>query len=414
MRAAKVAGRAYAWALAIPAIPWAVTGQASAQERPVDIPETVVESLRPQGIRLGSFIAYPRLNANMRYDTNIYNRAEPTGDVVAVVRPAVRLASDFARHSLQFDVAAEGRRYFENPAENNEQWAARVDGTLDLANRFTLSPSVGFAQRIERRGTAGDQFRTDEPVSFQEADFGLRLGRMGGILEWQATVGTRKLTYDDATIDGAPLDQSFRNVSRDQASFRVDYHRFARFSLFGRVTGTRLRYDEGAQRNSKGFSIIGGVSYQVTDLIQVEAGLGYVTQESNNPSSPDLNALDYSLRGSWTPTPRVRVEVAGGRSIERGPLPAVSTVLESTVDATVTVALGERTLLGVQAGYVRDDYRGIDRRDTRYFAEATARYLITPHISALVGVGGRKQTAFGFGSREYDGATVRAGISLAL
>lgn len=394
--------------------PSVVATAAHAQDRPVEMPETVVESLRPEGLRFGSFIAYPRLNATLRYDTNIYNQPVADADTVAVVRPAVRIVSDLPRHSVQLDIAGEARRYFDNSAENNEQWAIRAGGVLDLANRFTVSPALGVARRIERRGTFGDQFRTDEPVSFLESDIGVRVARMGGVIEWQATIGSRRLMYDDATLAGVAFDQSFRDVRRDAASFRIDYRRFARLGFFARIAGTRLRYDEGTQRNSKGYSLLGGVSYQATDLLQVEAALGYVRQDSSNPASPDLNALDYSINASWTPNPRLRVELRGERSIERGPLPSVSTVLQSTIGGNVTYAVGNRMLLGLEGGYVRDDYRGIDRRDSRYFAEATARYLITPQLAAVVGIGGRKQTAFGLGSREYEGATVRAGITFAI
>lgn len=387
---------------------------ASAQDVPVDTPESLVRTLDAEGVPLGSFVLYPRVTADVRYDTNVYNRPGGEGDALLVVRPAVRLASDFGRHAIDFNLSAEGRRYFDNPDENSEQWAASSVARLDLANRFVLGANVGIADRIERRGTLGDEFLTDEPVSFREIVAGLSLARRGGILEWQLSANTRRSHFDDSTLAGVPIDFSFRDVRRDSASWRVDYRGFSRLGLMGRITGTQLRYDEGVDRDSRGVSAIAGVTYRVTNLIDVEAGFGIIHHKPENPAEEAINALDYSLAGIWTPTPRTQFALRGARAVERSPFPNASSVLESVLEAEGTYAVGDRTLLGLRAGTISESYRGIDRKQTRYFAEASARYLLAPKVQVFAAVGGRRQDASGFGARSYNGATVRAGVTMVL
>lgn len=395
-------------------VPAFLSGTAKAQDYPVEVPESVVEQTDPEGIRLGAMKVLPRVNFDLRYDTNIYNQRSKIDDGVAVVRPSVRLQSDFSRHALHFDAAAEGRRYLDTSAENSNQWSLSGGGRLDFADRFVLDGDFGVARRIERRGTFGDQFFTDRPVSYNEYGGGLRLSRGGGIIEWQIGASSRKLDYNDARQNGLPVDQSFRDVRRDAVTFRVDYRRSDIFGLFVRATGNRLAYDIGTGRNSKGFSVVGGVSYRITDLVTAEAALGYVKQDTRDPARPDISAMDYHVSVSWTPTARTRFELKGERTVERSPLMLGSAVLQSTLVGNASIALGSRTLVGLEAGFLRNEYEGFDRRESRVFAEATVTRTISTRIAAFVGVSARRQRGSGINPREYDGAAVRLGARIAI
>ncbi|MCJ2188397.1 outer membrane beta-barrel protein [Novosphingobium beihaiensis] len=388
--------------------------EAFSQDRPVDVPETMVEAFEPEGIRVQPFILRPRVTADVRYDTNIYNQPNHTSDTVAVVRPSIRLSSDFSRHALEVRASAEGRRYFETGAENSNQWSVQADTKLDLAERYFISTTIGEARRIERRGTFGDQFATDEPVSYNEFGARLQFGRSGGIVDWRVDAATRKLTYHDAQLDGVTLDQSSRDVRRDSLAARVGYRSSPALGFFMRVSGNRLRYDVNPVRNSQGFSVLAGIDYEVSDLVNVEAGAGYVLQNSDDPSESDIKAVDFNLQATWTPTARTKFGLRVEREVERSPFENTSSILRTTFAANASTAIGSRLLIGIEAGLVRNDYKGIDRTDTRYFAEATARYQLTPHLAAFAGAGVRKQDGSGLGARSYDGASIRAGISFVL
>lgn len=400
--------------LAGPLIPVLLPAAARAQDRPVAVPETVVEGLDPTGFRLGSFVALPRVNFDVRYDDNIYNRADKIEDGVAVVRPSLRVQSDFSRHQIRLDAAAEGRRYFDMTAEDSNQWALDAAGRLDFANRFVLAINTGVARRIERRGTFGDQFFTDRPVVYMDTGVGATLSRMGGIVEWQASVSTRNLEYKDASLGGVEIDQSYRDVRRDALAFRIDYRRSVKLGVFMRLTGTHLAYDLGSSRDSKGFSVVGGLSYRITDLLTVEGALGYVTQKMDDPRRSDIGALDYHLSVSWTPTPRTRFELKGERNVERSPLAIDAAVLQSTIIGTATIAVGSRTFVGLEVGFLRNDYDGFDRRESRIHGEATINRTVTKNIAAFVGFSGRHQRGSGINPREYDGLAARIGARMAI
>jgi hypothetical protein len=358
-------------------------------------------------------VVFPRANVDMRYDSNVYNRPDADNDVVVVARSGVRLTSDLSRHAFQVDGAAEGRRYSENSGENSNQWSLAANARLDLAQRITAGFDAGLARRIERRGTFGDLFLTDKPVSFHERRIGANIARTGGIVELQASIATRRLTYNDARVDKARVDQSFRDVNNDTASVRVEYRGFTRFGLFTRMTARRLRYEQGPERNSKGFSVVAGATYRLNDLLSIEAGAGFIRQDARNNGEGKFNSFDYSISADWTPTPRLRLTLQGERSVERSPIPTAISVLQSTLEGGASLAIGRSTLLELDAGMVRNTFDGIDRRETRVFAQLTARRRITSRLAGLVGVSGRRQSGSGLGHRTYDGAAVRIGINFA-
>ncbi|PNU04794.1 hypothetical protein A8V01_18680 [Novosphingobium guangzhouense] len=397
-----------------PLLPLLVPELARAQDHPVEMPETLVEGLEPKGIRLGSVIALPRVNFDLRYDDNIYNRPDKVSDGVAVVRPALALQTDLPRHSLRLDARAEARRYFDTPQENSRQWSLAGSTRLDFAERITLTLDSGIARRIERRGTYGDQFFTDRPVAFIDKNVSARIAQTGGVIEWQASIGTQKVDYRDALQSGVRVDQSFRDVRRDSMAVQVEYRRSTKLGVFVRAVGTRLVYDLGRERNSRGFSVLGGVTYRITDLVSMEAGVGYVKQNIRDPQRPDVSAVDYRVKFSWTPTPRARLELDGARTVERSPLALGATILQSSLVASGSLAVGSRTLVGLEVGFLNNDYNGFDRRETRLQGEFTVSHKLTPNVAAFAGLSGRHQRGSGVTPREYDGFAARIGARIAI
>lgn len=401
--------------LAGPLAQLVVPDSASAQDRPIESPEDLVRQEQLKGIPFGSFKLLPKINFDLRADSNIYDQQDgKRSDEIAVVRPAFTIDSDFARHSVRLDAAAEGRRYFKTPEENSNQWMVAGSGRLDFANRYELSGKVGVAGRIERRGTFGDQFRTDSPVSYRDVTAEANLSRSGRTIEWQVGVDTHDLKYRDASEGGVRVDQGFRDVRTSAANLRVEYRGFSRLGLFAQTSGNKLDYARDKGRNSTGYSVLGGATYRVTDLVKVEAGIGYMQQNVRDRQFGRYKGVDYHASVDWTPRSRVRFELEAARNVQRSPLEEGGAVLQSTLTARSAVAVGSRTLVGVEGGFLRNSYEGVNRREQRVFAEATVRHFVTRGVVAFAAASARQQRGSGIGPREYRGATIRMGVTFAV
>lgn len=395
----------------------AAFGSAQAQEYPVEQPETLVEQARPLGIRAGRFLISPRISAEARYDTNLYNLDAPrTSDVALVARPAVTIDPDLARHSLRLDIAGEIRRYVWTPAENSEQYFVQLSGRADLMERTAVTGHAFIARRIERRGTLGDQFQTDEPIGYLEREVGLGVARTGGRLELRIDGAINRKTYADSTSGGVPVDQSTRNGNQKRAKLRIDYNFSPALTLFGEGAVTYIDYDREptGPRGSASYSGQAGARIEISPLTNVEVSLGYFKTDFADPAQPGFDGLAYAVTANWSPTPRLKFALSGARAVQRSPVRDADAVIETEFRLSAIQALGSRLLVGLDAGFLIDDYRGIDRHEQRWFTELSLRYLINTRFALFAAAGYRSQTGSGLGARSYDGATVRAGLRWAL
>ena len=389
-------------------------GSANAQVSQLNTPEDLILSSQPTGLLAGSVTIYPRISAETVFDNNIYNReTAELDDVVFLLSPQVVISPSLDRHELQLYLGSEIRRYATIAEENSEQFVGRVSARLDLPDRTTVSSSLTLAQRIEGRGTFGDQFATDEPVSYFERGARIEVSRRGGTLGLSGAVAAVARDYDDATIGGVPLDQSSRDLRQASAQLRADYALGPKIRMVAVLSGNSVRYPnrpEG-ERQSSGFSARVGTRFEVTDLIEVEGTVGYLKQDFDSPFAQDFSGVDFGVSGTWTPTPRSLFRLEAGRSIERSPFSNVAGVVQTELRASGQYALGSRVTAEATVMIAESDFRGIDRTDRSYEAEAIIRYSFPGPLSVFGGAGYRKQDSSGAFARDYDGASVRAGVS---
>ena len=395
-----------------------VQGAAQAQPLGVDTPESLLLRPETQGVRVNGVVVYPRIEFDLEHDTNIYNTDTfEVEDTVFVARPSVAVQPDLDRHQIRLEADALIRRYFDTTTENSDQWAVGARGRLDFAERTAAYGSLRYAQRIESRGTFGDQFLTDEPISYDVLEARASVERTGGMLELRGGGNWAKVRYDPSTLNGEPLPNTFRDEDTLGGFVRADYRATGRLRTFVELNASQTDYTDDpidAPRDSDGFGVLVGVRSEVSDLIDAEAAVGFAHRSFEDPTVDDFNGFNFRVSGRWTPTPRWLFGLEGARSFERSPLIEVPAVLQTRLRAVAQRSLGRRLLAGVEVTYDNWDYQGIDRQESRFGGELTLRYLVFDQLTALAGAGYRKQTGSGDMPREYEGASFRVGLAVSL
>ena len=385
---------------------------------PVEV-TTPIEMFDPDagdGVRISpSLILYPQATADLTYDNNIYNfDINEVEDVVASFRPTLVLETDRARHGLRAEVGGEIRRYFDTSAENSEQFRATVNTLLELGYSIDVETTAGYRRGIERRGTAGDAFFSDAPVVFHDKTAGIEISREGNQLALSASAAVLKRDYNDTSVSGVPIDLSFRDVQVRTARLRADFSASERTSIFAETGVNAIDYEVPIfpERDSSGYDILLGVTHEVTALVEIEAGVGFIRQNFEQAGIDAAEGVNFRLAASWTPRPVWRFTASATRDVDPSQVQESPAIIASEFRLKAERAVGDRVLLEAEVGYREEDFRSSPRQDELFFVSASATYRLTDNVGVFASAGYRDQNGGDFG-RTYDGVATTIGIRAA-
>lgn len=385
---------------------------------PVDVvtPIEVFEPDAGDGLRLSpGFLFHPQITASVSYDSNVYNvDTGKTSDGFTSLMPAFVLKSDFSRHGLELNGGAEFRRYFDTSGENSEQYYANALAKLELGYGINVEPYVGYSEGIEIRGTAGDLFQTDRPIEFRDRKVGIKVSRTGHKLELALAGDLLNRRYSDAQSGSTIIDLSTRDVEIRNANARAELGLDSRIKAFVEIGGNEVDYRIASEPspNSSGYYALGGVALELTSLVDLEVGAGYIRQNFDDPSVSPAKGLNYRLAAKWTPTPQWRFTASADRTVDASISLDTPAIIASNFKLTAERVFGDRLLVVAEAGYAEDDFRASPRKDKRFVVNSSAHYRLTDNVGIIATVGYRDQSGGLFG-RDYDGFSTSLSIRAA-
>ncbi|MGB5076317.1 MAG: outer membrane beta-barrel protein [Sphingorhabdus sp.] len=386
---------------------------AHAQNNEVVTPVDLFEPERGDGFRISSsLLLLPSIESDLTYDDNVYNSNQAELDDFALsFRPRLNLRTDLARHQFNLTSGADIRRYADIKGENNNQFDVQGKGIFELAQRTEVIADAGFRRGIEQRGTAGDQFLTDEPVAFDRTFGGLMVRRQGGFLELTAEGRIAETRYRDAKINGLPVDLSERDSTVMRARVRGSAPSSHYSRIFVEASINKVDYSQSLplQRDSDGFGVLAGMLLRLTNLVDLEVGVGYIRQKFDNPSIKDVRAVNFRLQVEWTPRPDWQLAAAATRVIDPGMRLDVPAIVRSDFSLDARKTIGDRTLISVELGISDEEYQGSGRKDVRFNASAKAHYRLTKNVGLIASIGWRKQDGNALG-RDYRGVAATLGV----
>ncbi len=384
-----------------------------AQNNDIVTPVDLFEPERGDGIRVGpGLLLLPSIETDVIYDDNVYNSSQSQqDDVVVSIRPRFTLRTDLPRHQFSLTGGPEIRRYAKLKGENSEQFDIQGKAIFDLAQRSEIIADAGFRRGIEQRGTAGDQFLTDEPVAFNRKFAGLLVRRKGGFLELTAEGRIAETRYRDAKINGLPLTLSERDSRVMRARIRGSAPSSHYSRIFVEASLNRVDYIESAslQRDSDGYAVLAGMLLRLTNQLDLEVGAGYIRQKFDNPAIKGVSAVNFHLQVEWTPRPDWQITAAANRVIDPSFRLDVPAIVHSDFTLEARKAIGDRMLVTVELGISDEKYQGSGRKDLRLNSSAMAHYRLTDNLGLIARVGWRKQDGNALG-RDYNGVSATVGV----
>ena len=377
----------------------AVPGVVAAQEAPprgVNVADRERPDYDPIGIRAGGFIIYPSVTGSVEYDDNLFRRdTNEVDDFVFSVAPEVVAESQWSRHALNVGAALTSSFHEENDNDDVTDYSVFSDGRLDVTRDTFLEAAVSYAVAHEDRGSPDLPGAAAEPSEFATLRGAVDLTHRFNRLSIRPGFTYTDIDFDDVgLIGGGSLNNDDRDRDLQEYRVRVGYDVSPGLQTF--VTGRyrEVEYDNFddnlggggvARRDSDGYDVLGGASFDLGAVARGEVAVGYTEREFDSALLSTVDGFVYEAGIEWFVTELTTVTLGGARTVEETTINNASGFLSTSVALGVDHELMRNVLIGADAYWANSDYEGITREDDVYGIGVEGTYLINRNLRATLG-----------------------------
>lgn len=405
-------------ALALPSVSAQAQTDYFARDRNVSVKDRPHPEYEALGVRWGSFRAYPRVQADIGYDSNIFaTDTDEQSDTLIRLAPGVEVESDWSRHSLTAFAKGQSTWSASYGSENYQTWSVGTAGRLDLRRRTNLGGGMDYAREVEPRTSSNSPQSIAEPIRYNRAQAYVTGSHSFNRLRFSGRGDVRSYDYHDGvTLAGVPVPQSDRDQTTYEITGRADYAVSPATAVFARVSFNDRSYDAAGtaltpKRDSSGVNAIVGVDFELTNLIRGEAGVGYLDQSFDDPLYGSTSGLSTRVRLEYFPTQLLTLGLNADRSVGDSGVPGSGGYLSSTVQLTADYELRRNVIVEARAGFAQEDFDAIDRQNDRWFGGVRATYLLNRRLGVTAAYDFENRRSSGF-DRTNDFNTHRFVLSL--
>lgn len=374
---------------------------------------TVRERPRPEyealGVNAGGFVVYPRIQVEAEYNDNVLSsETDEQSDTLFRIKPDVTITSDWGRHALTAFARANTSRYVDLTSENTTDWNAGASGRLDLVRDANIVIGADTGRQTESRASTNTPLLTVKPIRYDASQAYIAAATVRNRIKLSARADWRRYDFDDGlTAADVVIEQDDRDRDVSSLTGRVDYALSPATAIFVQATGNDRDYDQalapGLSRNSSGYELLAGASFEVGAVIRGEIAGGYIEQTFDESSYETLSG--FGVRGElvWMPTQLTTATFTGSRTIEDSGIVGAAGYLSTRWQGQVDHELRRNIILTGTLDYTQDDYEGLDREDNRWSGTLSATYLLNRYLGLSLSVNQAALTSSG-ASRglEYD------------
>ena len=352
--------------------------------------ETVLGRPRPDyspiGIEIGGgglFTLYPKVTVGAIFDDNVYREEHNrNSDVAALIQPELHLKSDWDAHALGVGAVATIVRYRDESNADYEDWSGYADGRLDIAEDLAASGFVEWARLHEDRGDPSSVTADQDSIQFDR--FTRRLA-----LDYQGSPVFGRVSGEWATLDYHD-NNGFNYDDRDydfyEARLRVGAEITPSVSAFVEPGYNWRVYDGlddlGFDRDSHGYDVRVGVTYDVTAVTFLEAFGGYFRQDYDDPRFSTSDGFAAGVEATWNPNDVTTVTGRISRTIRETAIADVSGIRDTGIDLRIDYEVLENLVASAHGSLHEEHFHGIGRDDNVRTVGGGLTYFINPYFQA--------------------------------
>lgn len=371
------------------------------------------------GIRLGVFDLFPTLEQSIGYTSNADSVENGKAAGFSETTAGLRLQSNWSRHDLQIELGSIYQRFFNDESEALPQANADATLRLDLRHDYAFTLRGGYDFTTESASSSNLVVGGGASVVDRPGVHGLttsaEFAKTAGKLRYSLRGSLARTIYEDATLsDGNKLYQGDRDNVLASATVRVAYQASPAISPFIEGSIGRRIYNikidsNGNQRDSRLYSLRGGVDLDFGDKLKGQLSAGYTQEDFKDANINTLGALTFDGSLTWSPVQLTTVTAAVSTSLS--PSANINDNGSVNYDARLGVSRQVRSNLMLDANLTASlqDYDTTGRRDITLGVNAGYNYWFNRFVAATGRVSYEKVDSTNAGS-SYDVGTVRFGL----
>lgn len=349
--------------------------------------ETVLTRPRPEvdplGVRVGSFLLFPRLGVTGEYNDNIFATDDnETDDFITIIEPRLSLESDWSRHALNLRAGVEAGLHADNQSQNYVDGDVALDGRLDITRDQALRAGIGYARRHEQPEDV------DTNVGNQTNDYDVfnafvrhdnRFGRFRTVVDGDA----RRAEYQN---QGDNQNNNIKDQWNYGGGVRLGYEVVRGYEAFGRVSASRTSFDtDVAYDDSYGIQAVFGVGLDLGGVLFGDVFAGYLGEFFDSSEVDTIHAPTFGGSLTWNVTTLTTLTATVTRTARSTTESGADSYVLTDGRLSADHELLRNLLLNANFSVANYDYDGADREDYVFGAGIGARYLMNRNLTASLG-----------------------------
>jgi hypothetical protein len=362
-----------------------------ARDRNVSVSQRPHPGYDPVPVPIGAFIAAPKLDVGAEFNDNIYaSQTAKSNDTIITVNPELDLTSNWGRNSVSAFARSATRDYTRHGTETTTDYQFGGQGQLE-AGHGQLSAGGDTGELTEPRTSTQTSNVSAHPIRYQQSDAFFSAVQEFNRVRLTGRFDLADMDYHngkDAT--GASVFQEDRDRTNTVYSGKAEYALSpdTAFFLNGSYNDHHYRLTPPAaalNRDSHGATVAVGASFDLSHLLRGDVQVGYLTQDFAQKTFANVTGLSAQGRVEWFPSELTTITVIGSRGLQDAAVAGSAVYVAEIASIQADHELMRNLLLVGRVGVEKDNYRGVDRKDSQTNAYVGAKYLLNRLVGVNVG-----------------------------
>jgi len=324
----------------------------------------------PTGVDVGSLRLKPYVEGAFGYDTNPGRIEKPAkGSTLGRVDVGVAVDSLWSVHSLKGELRAGYADYLQIKNVNRPDATGKIDGRIDVTRDSSFDYGGAANVTTIRSGSpeiqpgASNISSTNQPISWNAAGYVGATHRFNRLeLSMRGTI-ERAETGDATFSDGSTQRLHLNDYTTVGVRPRVAYEVSPLFKPFVEATIDKRAYDSatdvnGYQRNSHGYALRAGATFEIDGKLKGEASGGYVERDYQDPRLVRLRGPTFDAALIYTATPLTTVTLRGSTTTNETTVPNASGAITRKATVEISHDLLRNVRITGLASYQVTSYQG--------------------------------------------------------